>query len=346
METKIYNFTIDISWHLTKSISQLEEFNVEWRFQAPHKAPLLQQLKQIATIGSVGGSTRIEGARMSDAQIETFLKNIDVSKLLDRDQQEVASYFEVLELISQAYPDIHITESQIKQLHALTLKYSSKDLWHKGNYKQQNNSIQALYPDGSTYTIFQTTPSGFPTENAMNSLIHWYATDLDTPTTVKIAAFVYEFLSIHPFQDGNGRLSRLLSILLLLKNNYQWVQYVSLEHEIEQRKSEYYQALQQCQAQRPNENITAWVTFFLSCLTNIQHKLKTKLDSAQPDISLSPKEQAIISFLQFRPNSQSSEIAAHTLFPLPTTKSLLNGLVKKNAIKKIGNGKSTYYTLA
>jgi Fic family protein len=100
---------------------------------------------------------------------------------------------------------------------------------------------------------------------------------------------VYDFLSIHPFQDGNGRLSRLLSTLLLLKNGYKWIQYVSFEHEIESRKSEYYQALRMRQAQRPNEDITIWINFFLNALRNIQIQLTSKLERSCMEIQLSPR---------------------------------------------------------
>ena len=93
---------------------------------------------------------------------------------------------------------------------------------------------------------------------------------------IKIAAFVYDFLSIHPFQDGNGRLSRLISTLLLIKNGYKWIQYVSFEHEIENRKNEYYKVLRGCQAQRPNEDVTIWIQFFLNCLSNIKSQLLMK----------------------------------------------------------------------
>lgn len=174
-----------------------------------------------------------------------------------------------MDIISESYQDIAISETSLKSLHNILMKLSEKDQWHRGNYKQHPNSVEATNPDGSKTTIFQTTPPGIETEDAMRALIDWYNADNATPTIIKSAIFVYDFLSIHPFQDGNGRLSRLLATLLLLKHGYSWIQYVSFEHEIENRKSEYYHILMNCQHQRPCENVTPWIMFFLSCPINI-----------------------------------------------------------------------------
>jgi Fic family protein len=145
-------------------------------------------------------------------------------------------------------------------------------------------------------------------------------------------------LSVHPFQDGNGRLSRLISTLLLLKNGYKWIQYVSFEHEIENRKNEYYQVLRSCQAQRPNEDVTVWMQFFLSCLSNIQSQLMTKLNKSGLETQLSPKEKSIFTIIQNRPNIQSGEIAEKLAIPAPTVKRILSELLNKGLIEKQGSG--------
>lgn len=205
-------------------------------FYRKREGQSLKQLKSISTVRSVGASTRIEGSKMSDAEVDVLLKNIDITKLEDRDSQEVVGYFDTLDIITESYQDINITESSIKNLHNILLKHSKKDSWHKGDYKQHSNAVEANYPDGTKRIIFETTEAGFPTEDAMRSLFKWYKTDKETHPLVKCASFCYEFVSIHPFQDGNGRLSRLIASLLLLKNGYKWIQYVSFEHEIESKK--------------------------------------------------------------------------------------------------------------
>ena len=177
---------------------------------------------------------------MTNDEVRAFIFNtIKIEKLIARDHQEVLGYFNVLDIISESYQDIDITESSIRHLHSLLMKYSNKDQYHKGKYKLMKNSVEATQPDGTKTVIFDTAAPGFETGNAMRSLIEWYKNDNATPPLIKSAIFVYDFLSIHPFQDGNGRLSRLLATLLLLKHGYPWIQYISFEHEIENRKAEH-----------------------------------------------------------------------------------------------------------
>ena len=194
-------------------------------------------------------------------------------------------------------------------------------------------------------TIFETTEAGFPTQDAMRSLIEWYETDKETHPLVKCALFAYEFVSIHPFQDGNGRLSRLLSTLLLLKNGYNWIQYVSFEHEIENRKTEYYRVLRSCQAQRPNENVTEWISFFFNALKNIQEQLIKKLEIKGVETKLSPKEKSILTFIENHAGCKSGDIAKRLAIPSPTVKRILPSLIEKNLIEKHGIGPGTNYSI-
>ena len=224
MDNKVHTFNLKIDWDLINLISQIDRFDASWTTIEKKEGQSLKQLKSFATIRSVGASTRIEGSKLSDKEVEVLLNNLDICKIKDRDSQEVIGYFDALDLITESYFDITIAENSIKSLHNLLLKYSEKDVWHKGDYKQHSNAIEATLPDGSKQIIFKTTEPGFPTQDAMRQLISWYHKDTKTHPLVKCALFTYEFLSIHPFQDGNGRLSRLLSTLLLLKNGYKWIQ--------------------------------------------------------------------------------------------------------------------------
>jgi Fic family protein len=282
---------------------------------------------------------------MSDEEVDVLLHEIDITKLTDRDSQEIVGYFEVLDLISETYENIDVTENHIKSLHHILMKYSTKDHWHKGNYKLHSNAVEATFTDGTKQIVFQTTEAGFPTEDAMRQLLNWYNSETEVHTLIKIASFVYDFLSVHPFQDGNGRLSRLISSLLLLKNGYKWIQYVSFEQEIENRKNEYYQVLRSCQAQRPNEDITDWTMFFLNCLSNIQSQLLKKLQKSGLETQLSPKEKSVYTIIQNRPNIQSGEIAEKLAIPAPTVKRILSELLKKGLIEKQGNGRNVSYTI-
>ena len=345
MIDRVYNFEINLDWNLLRIVSKIDRFDASWTSIEKREGQSLKQLKNIATVRSVGASTRIEGSKMSNEEVKALLDNLEITKIEERDAQEVVGYFDVLELISENYTDIEITESNIKNLHTLLLKHSEKDKWHKGNYKQHSNAVEATLPDGTKQIIFQTTNVGFETEDAMRSLVNWYKTDNETHPLVKSAVFSYEFVSIHPFQDGNGRLSRLISILLLLKNGYNWIQYVSFEHEIESRKSEYYLKLRNCQSQRPNENVTEWVNFFFSSLLNIQEQLIQKLQVKGTKAKLSPKDKSILTFIESYPGTKSGEIAKKLHIPNPTVKRILTKLVKDNLIEKYGIGAGTNYTI-
>ena len=341
----VYNFKVDIDWELISAISQLDRFDASWSTIEKREGQSLKQLKSIATVRSVGASTRIEGSSMSDEEVEVLLKEIDITKIEDRDSQEVVGYFETLDLISESHEDIEINVNSLKNLHNVLLKFSKKDEWHKGDYKQHSNAVEARMPDGTSQIIFKTTDAGFATEDAMRSLIDWYDSDKKTHPLVKSALFAYEFVSIHPFQDGNGRLSRLISTLLLLKHGYKWIQYVSFEHEIESRKTEYYRVLRSCQAQRPNENVSDWINFFFSALKNIQEQLMIKLEFKGIDSKLTPKEKSILTFIGNHSGSSSGEISKKIGIPSPTVKRILSDLLDKNLIEKHGIGRGTNYTI-
>jgi Fic family protein len=345
MNNEVYIFKLNIDWKLINLISEIDRFDANWTAIERKEGQSLKELKSIATVRSVGASNRIEGNRMSDEEVDVLLQKIDIAKLTDRDSQEVVGYFEVLDLITESYQNMSLSESQLKSLHNSLMKYSTKDLWHKGNYKQHSNAVEASFPDGTKQIIFQTTEAGFATENAIRALLDWYNAETEVHALIKIASFVYEFLSVHPFQDGNGRLSRLISTLLLLNKGYKWIQYVSFEHEIESRKNEYYQVLRSCQAQRPNEEVTVWILFFLNCLSNIQKQLLTKLQQSGLETQLSHKEKSIYTIIQNRPNIQSGEIAKKLAIPAPTVKRILSELINKGLIEKQGSGRNVSYSI-
>lgn len=345
MNQQIYTFRLAPNWKLINQLSLIDRFGGTWAVIKRREGQTLKQLKSIATVRSIGASTRIEGSQMTDDEVEALIRNLEISKLEERDQQEVAGYFEALDLISESYRDIEITEGNLKNLHNLLLKYSEKDAWHKGGYKQVSNEVEATNPDGSKYTIFKTTEPGLITEEAMRNLVEWYKTNTEAHPLVRTATFVYEFLSIHPFQDGNGRISRLLATLLLLRQGYSWIEYVSFEHEIENRKSEYYRVLMSCQRQRPGEDIHDWILFFLDCLANIQGQLMQKLETKNFASGMSVREKKIYQFIEHHPGAKSGEIAEKLDIPLPTIKRILSDMANTNLLQKHGAGAGTHYSI-
>jgi Fic family protein len=183
---------------LMNEISQLDRFDASWASIERREGQTLNQLRSIATVKSVGASTRIEGSQMTDAEVEALLRDLSISKLEERDQQEVAGYFKCLELITESYSNIDITETSILHLHNLMMKHSAKDEWHKGKCKQHSNVVERNSPGGDRQVIFQTTEPAFATEDAMRKLIEWYHSDTKTMRLIKVAVFVYDFFEHSP----------------------------------------------------------------------------------------------------------------------------------------------------
>jgi len=327
-------------------LSAIDRFGGSWlAIERREGLKSLKELKSIATVESTGASTRIEGSSLTNDEVRKLIfQNVKIEKFEERDQQEVLGYFNTLDLISESYQDIRISEGDLKNLHKLLMQFSDKDQWHKGNYKKNPNSVEATHADGKKTLVFNTTPPGFETDDAMRKLIQWYNDDSVAPPLIRAAIFVYDFLSIHPFQDGNGRSSRLISKLLLLKLDYPWIQYISFEHEIENRKIEYYNVLQQCQQKRPGEDVTPWVRFFLSGLQNIQTKLLQKLEAPKTANELSPREKMIYTFIENHDGCKSGEISERLGIPLPTVKKTLGEMVNAKIISRLGAGAGINYT--
>ena len=343
MSLKIHTFKLDLGMKLMTKLSKIERFDASWASIEKREGASLKQLKSIATVRSVGASTRIEGSKMTDDEVAMLIDKLSISKLEERDQQEVIGYFEALDTIAEHFDSIDISEGQIKNLHKILMQHGEKDAWHRGNYKQVSNAVEANLVDGTKQIVFRTAEPGLETHDAMIQLFEWYESDKETIPLVKAALFVYEFLSIHPFQDGNGRLSRLLGNLLLLKNGYSWIQYVSFEHEIESRKSEYYKVLMQTQRNRPGENVTDWLIFFISCLINIQEQLLVKLEESKIEQPVSQREKRLLLFIQNHAGCGSGEISKKLGIALPTVKKSLADLVIKGMLTREGQGKSTGY---
>jgi Fic family protein len=331
---------------LTQELSQLDRFDAQWQAIERREKQTLKELKSIATVRSVGSSTRIEGSHLSDKEVEVLIENLDISKLTDRDEQEVAGYYDTLNLVGESYRDISISESSIKHLHNTLMRHSGKDGYHKGNYKINSNRVERTEVDGTKTPIFETTAPGWATQDAMAQLVGWYNNDSTTHPLIRVAIFVYEFLSIHPFQDGNGRLSRLLATLLLLKSGYVWIEYVSFEHEIEHRKKEYYKALMNAQRNRPGEEVAEWVLFFLDCLKNIQGQLLEKVKEKEKRESVGVREQHVYALVENNPGISSGEIAKRLKIPSSTVKRILSDLVAMRNLIVHGAGRGTSYSIA
>lgn len=201
--------TLNITPEMLRLIAQIDEFKGAWKALGTLAPERLTALRRVATIESVGSSTRIEGSKLSDRQVESLLANLSIHTFTTRDEQEVAGYAETMEQFFQAWQHITLTENHIRQLHRDLLRHSDKDERHRGQYKHAPNSVAAFDAHGRQIGIVFETASPFDTPRLMQELVAWTNTAFDArelhPLLI-IGMFAVCFLAIHPFQDGNGRL--------------------------------------------------------------------------------------------------------------------------------------------
>jgi len=336
---------------IIRKIGMIDAFKGKWDNIENKNDRYLKELRKIATVESIGSSTRIEGAVLTDEEVRDLISNIKTASFKNRDEQEVFGYYEALDIILENAASIQLSEAYIKQLHSIQLKYSSKDKRHKGEYKNLPNTVVANYPDGSQRTIFNTTPPHL-TQKEMQEMIDWINMELNKQVMhplIVIALFVYEFLSIHPFQDGNGRLSRLLTTLLLLKCGYEFAQYISFEHIIELRKSEYYSVLMLTQQNRgtDKEIIGDWVLFFLDSLQTLTQRLEQKYAAYKEKGSyVNERQKRIIEYIEKKQPVKLGDI--HLYYndvSIHTLKKDLQYLAEQKLIMKTGEKKGTVYMM-
>jgi len=332
-------------------IAAIDEYRGKWNVIEKRENRYLKELRRIATIESIGSSTRIEGATMTDEEIKQLLKDMKITKFKTRDEQEVVGYYEVLELIFENFSEIKLSESYIKQLHQLLLKHSNKDVRHRGGYKHLPNKVVATYPTGEQKTIFDTTEPAL-VEGEMFELIEWtnfqWKERMIHPLIV-LAVFVYEFLSIHPFQDGNGRLSRLLTTLFLLQQGYEFMQYISFENHIEKNKKAYYDALMTAQRKRITQEdiIDKWLLFFLESLKILTEKLDKKYSVfKQKGGYLNERQKMLKEFIVEQKTVKIADLSVAFPDISPNTlKKDLQYFKAEQLITTVGQGKGTVYVI-
>jgi Fic family protein len=336
---------------MLSAIAKIDEFKGAWQFLQNLKPERLQALKKVATIESVGSSTRIEGSKLSDQEVEALLSNLSTKSFRSRDEQEVAGYAAVCEEVFSAYDHMPLTENIIKELHAFLLKYSDKDQRHLGEYKKFPNSVEAIDAQGKSLGIIFETTSPFKTRQEMEELLAWTREALETnalhPLLV-IGIFIVTFLAIHPFQDGNGRISRVLTTLLLLKSGYSYVPYSSLESVIEDNKESYYIALRRTQKtmQGDRPDFGPWLIFFLRSLEKQKNVLEQKIVKERAmTMALLDLSKQLIELLNVHGQLSIGQMVALTQANRNTIKKHLQELVRIKQIVRMGKGRATFYAL-
>jgi Fic family protein len=343
--------TLQITPEILNLIARIDEFKGAWRALGTLAPDRLSALRRVATIESIGSSTRIEGSKLSDREVELLLSNLEIKSFATRDEQEVAGYAELMDLVFSSWQDIPFTENYVKQLHQILLRYSEKDTWHRGNYKTKLTSVAAFDEIGSQIGIVFQTASPFDTPRLMTELVAWVNQERETARShplLIIALCVVVFLEIHPFQDGNGRLSRVLTTLLLMQAGYAYVPYSSLESVVEQSEEAYYLALRQTQGTIRSEspNWQPWLVFFLRSLAEQVRRLEKKVErerivlAALPELSL-----RIVEFAREHGRVTIGEVIKLTGASRNTLKQHFRDLTERNHLERHGSGRGVWYGL-
>ncbi len=344
--------TLRITPEILSLIAETDEFKGAWRAIGRIAPDRLSGLRRVATIESIGSSTRIEGARLSDREVETLLATLRIGSFTSRDEQEVAGYAEAMETIFNAHDTIAPSENHIRQLHRDLLIHSTRDERHRGSYKTLPNHVEAFDEDGTSLGVVFETATPFDTPRRMRELVEWMAErekDKNLHPLLVIAVFVVVFLEIHPFQDGNGRLSRILTTLLLLRAGYSYVPYSSLESVIEQSKESYYLSLRRTQGtirtQAPDWN--PWLEFFLRALRQQKQRLEKKMERERVMLAALPELSVrILELAREHGRVTVAEAVRVSGASRNTIKDHLKALVEQGHLILHGTGRGAWYGLA
>ena len=334
--------------HIVTLLAEIDGIRGEFKSGLRMTPQAIINLKKSTLITSAGASTRIEGAKLSDEEVENVMQGLAVSKFADRDSQEVQGYLETLQNVFDSFQTLPLRESVITSLHQQLLKYSTKDDMHRGGYKKKENAVGVLGSDDKVATImFETTPA-YLTGKEMQELVEWTNDAFEKNRFHRlliIAHFIVEFLKIHPFEDGNGRLSRVLTNLLLLNSGYTFVQYVSHEQIIERRKDEYYIALRKSQEtfKTDRDTVSPWLNFFLSAVQEQAAKALSYLQEEKIEDTLSPKQYDVWQYLSNAGEATPHDIIKATGIVRGTVKQALDRLVDLGKVKRVGRGRGTRY---
>ncbi len=344
-----FNKRIKLTQDILAKIGRIDQFKGLWQGSVRLSPQILSRLKAWVIITSTGASTRIEGSKMTDEEIARFLRGLKGKRPKSRDEQEVAGYADLIGRIFDSWKTIKLTEGWILQFHSILLEFSEKDATHKGKYKDSANTVIMKNKHGEQVILFDPTPP-YLVKPEMQAAIEWTNEQLESGAThpiLVIANFIFEFLAIHPFRDGNGRISRALTNLLLLKAGYSYIPYVSLDEIIEKTRSEYYLALRATQKNHKtkHEDITPWVDYLLGALVEQTEKARAVMENDQPERLLSEKQMKIYRLFDGDREMGVSEIDGLLKGAMPqvTIKQALSRLVKLKLLERIGQARSTRY---
>jgi Fic family protein len=346
LDLRLQNIPQDI-W---LKITQIEVIKGKWEGSTKLSPQILGRLKKSVLVTSTGASTRIEGSKLSDEDIEKMLRGISIQKFSNRDEQEAQGYYELLQNVFESWESLRFNENLVKHFHKELLKYVEKDIFHRGDYKKKENAVEMINEVGESVGVLFETTKAWLTPKEMFELIDWTKKALHEnkyhPLLV-IGNFLVEFLNIHPFEDGNGRLSRIITNLLLLQQNYNYMPYVSHEKLIEDNKPDYYLALRKSQKtlRTKKSDISPWLNFFLDILLEQSQIAAKLLTATNVETLLSPQQLLVWRYFEDVGEAAPREISKNTGVPRPTINQVINRLLDLKIIERMGQGATTRYRM-
>lgn len=302
----------------------------------------LEKLVEIAKIQSTEASNAIEGIVTTNTRIRQLVEEKTTPR--NRNEQEIAGYRDALSIIHESFDAIPITRNYILQLHKIMYSYSNNPM--AGQTKNVQNYISATYPDGHTEILF-TPLAPYETPEALDRICEEYNCvigNLELEPLIAIPVFIHDFLCIHPFNDGNGRMSRLLTTLLLYRNGFYVGKYISLEAKIAKHEDLYYDALGQSQDgwHEGDEDVTPFIKYLLSIILAAYRDFEDRFSIVEeklPAIEMVRKAtlQKIGKFTK-----QDIRELCPTL-SVSSVEGSLRKLIDLGELKREGKGKGTYY---
>lgn len=302
----------------------------------------LEKLVEIAKVQSTEASNAIEGIVTTSTRIRQLVEEKTAPR--NRDEQEIAGYRDALNIIHENFDAIPITRNYILQLHKVLYSHMNNPM--AGQTKSVQNYISATYPDGHTETLF-TPLAPFETPEALERICDEYNRvigNMEAEPLIVIPIFIHDFLCIHPFNDGNGRMSRLLTTLLLYRNGFYVGKYISLEAKIAKNKDLYYAALRQAQEgwHEGTEDAVPFIKYLLGIILSAYRDFEERFSLVeQKKPALETVRQATLSKI-----GRFSKQDIRELCPALSVSSIegaLRKLVASGELKREGNGKSTCY---
>lgn len=329
--------------NIVNLVSSIHEYKGKQVLYIEANHDILSSLLNIAKIQSTEYSNKIEGIQTTDQRINELIQ--DKVRPKNRNEEEIAGYRDVLELIHENYENIDITPNVILQLHKYLYRYSSKSIG--GRFKGTDNAIEEIDERGNKKIRFKPIPA-FETPRAIEELCYSYNREIskaEIDPLILIPIFILDFLCIHPFNDGNGRMSRLLTLLLLYKSGYIVGKYISIEKIIENTKESYYDSLQQSSiAWHKNENnYTFFVEYYLGILLSAYKDFSNRVEYlTNKKMTVKQRTEAVIKN-HFGRISKSEIVDMCPDVSEGSIERALNELVREEKILKISGGRYTKY---